>query len=106
MLRILTIIITISIILGIGFFVFNAYIYKQKQGSGEVTPPYPATLSGEYVCLPHIDATGQQTDGCANGILTDVGEYYAVDFNLIAPEPSVVTIGDHFTASGVVTPIE
>ena len=31
------------------FFLFNNYIYQEKQGDGIVVEPYRATLEGEYV---------------------------------------------------------
>ncbi len=89
-----------------GFFALNAYIYEEKQGAGEVPEPYRATLSGEYVCLPHTDQTGPQTEECAFGIKTEAGEYYAVDFSLMSQPAAELFAGQQFTASGMITPIE
>jgi len=96
----------VVVVLLVSFFVLNAYIYTEKQRSGEIVEPYRATLSGEYVCLPHIDESGPQTDECANGIKTDVGEYYAVDLNLMSQSQILLVVGQNFTANGVITPIE
>ena len=108
--KILFVVIVFMLIVVGGFFVLNTYIYNEKQATieemGKSYEPYPATLSGEYICLPHVDQTGPQTDECANGIKTDVGEYYAVDMNLISQTPTELKTGQHFTASGVITPIE
>lgn len=91
----------------VGFTVLNRYIYNEKQGDGGGTvTPYRATLSGEYVCLPHADQSGPQTLECAFGIKTDSGEYYAVDFNLVSGEIPNVIMGDRFSVSGIITPIE
>jgi hypothetical protein len=88
------------------FFSFNNYIYQEKQGGGTGVEPYRSTLSGEYVCLPHKDTTGPQTDECAFGLKTEVGEYYAVDFYLMSQEHQPMTPGDMISATGLVTPIE
>lgn len=90
----------------IGFFAFNNYIYKEKQGSGIPMEPYRATLSGTQTCLPHKDTNGPQTLECAIGIETDAGEFYALDFNLMSQIPPEIQSGERFTASGVITPIE
>ena len=48
-----------------GFYLFNAFIYNEKQEQNQVVEPYAATVSGEHVCLLHKDQTGPQTDECA-----------------------------------------
>ncbi|PIQ91606.1 MAG: hypothetical protein COV70_02795 [Parcubacteria group bacterium CG11_big_fil_rev_8_21_14_0_20_39_22] len=88
------------------FYSFNNYIYQEKQSGEIVTKPYRATLTGEYVCLPHKDTTGPQTDECANGIRTDIGEYYAIDLYLMSQEHRPLSVGDKISANGLVTPIE
>lgn len=93
------------VILLAGFFTLNAYIYNQKQAETPIDR-YRGTLSGEYVCLPHRDTTGPQTDECAFGLKTEAGEYYAVDFALMSQIPPTLGIGDRFSASGTITPIE
>jgi len=87
------------------FFAVNSYIYTAKQGDG-VVESYRGTLSGEYVCLPHKDTSGPQTDECAFGLKTDTGEYYAVDFALMSQTAPQLAMGERFSANGVITPIE
>jgi hypothetical protein len=89
-----------------GFFLFNSFIYNEKQGDGIVPEPYRATLSGTYVCLPHKNTDGPQTMECAFGLQTPVGEYYALDFNLLSQGQPSIVVGDTFSAAGTVTPIE
>jgi hypothetical protein len=92
-----------------GFFVLNTYIYNEKQATVEEMEksyePYRATLQGEFVCIPHVDGA-IQTKECAHGIKTDAGEYYAVDMNPMSQTPPQLRVGERFTASGVITPIE
>ena len=102
---VLTIILCIAGIIA-GFYALNNYIYKEKQGDGKVSEPYRATLTGVQTCLPHKDTSGPQTLECAIGMQTDVGEYYALDFNLMSQTPPDIQNGERFTASGVITPIE
>ncbi|MCL4208408.1 hypothetical protein KJZ63_02115 [Patescibacteria group bacterium] len=93
--------------LSAGFFAFNNYIYDQKQQpNSDATTPYRGTLSGEFVCLPHKDQTGPQTEECAFGIKTEASEYYAVDFSLSSQEMPTFRAGDKFSATGLITPIE
>lgn len=88
------------------FYAFNSYIYREKQGTGDVTEPYRATLTGTEVCLPHKDTSGPQTKECALGMKTDTGEYYALDFGLMSSTTPDIRNGERFTASGVITPVE
>ncbi len=88
------------------FYSFNNYIYQQKQGNGQGTEPYRATLSGEYLCLPHVDTSGPQTLECALGLRTDVGEYYAIDLSLMSQEHRPLVTGERISANGLVTPTE
>lgn len=105
--RILLILGGIVVILLAGFFALNSYIYQEKQADpAEEITAYRATLTGEYVCLPHTDQNGPQTLECAFGIKTDVGEYYAVNFAAMSQTAPDLKIGDRFTASGTITPIE
>lgn len=89
------------------FYLFNNYIYQEKQGDDtRVTEPYRATLSGEYVCLPHKDTQGPQTDECAAGLKTDAGEYFGIDLYTMSQEHRPLSVGERISANGVVTPIE
>jgi len=89
-----------------GFYLFNNYIYEEKQGDGNTYEPYRATLTGEYLCLPHVDTSGPQTLECAFGLKTDDGTHYALDFNLMSQAMQDLRTGERITASGVVTPVE
>lgn len=92
-------------ILAIGFAALNIYIYSEKQ-EPQAIASYRGVLAGEYVCLPHKDVSGVQTDECAFGMKTEAGEFYAVDMNLLSQNVPQMTIGDKFQATGVITPIE
>lgn len=87
-----------------GFYLFNTYIYSEKQGDGEVSEPYRATLSGEYICLP-VDDDGSDEE-CEYGLLTDAGEIYNIDFFLMSQTQEPLTVGDKIEAHGVIVPIE
>jgi hypothetical protein len=98
--------IIVIILTGIGaYFTFNNYFGVQDSGNDDVKT-YRATLAGEYLCLPHVDQTGPQTEECAIGLKTLTGEYYALDFNLASQTPQQLASGDRVEATGVVTPIE
>lgn len=98
------IILVIAGIVG-AFFMFNNYIYQQKQGDGLAVEPYRASLSGEYVCLPHKDSTGPQTTECAFGLKTDAGEYYGINFFLMSQTHDPILVGQKISANGVVTSV-
>lgn len=83
----------------------GAFVYKEEQAQNNFEP-YRATLTGVQTCLPHKDTSGPQTLECAIGMLTDMGEYYAIDFSLSSQMPIEIQNGERFTASGLVTPIE
>lgn len=89
-----------------GFFLLNNYIYQEKQGDGAVAEPYQATLEGEYVCLPHKNTEGPQTDECATGLRTEADEYYALDLTQVSEVVGTFSLGDSISASGLITPIE
>ena len=63
------------------------------------------TLSGTFLCLPHKDTTGPQTEECAFGF--KVAEtYYAINFGQNAERMEQFSSGASITAQGFVTPIE
>lgn len=64
--------------------------------------PRNVTLSGTYVCLPHLDTTGPQTEECAFGLKTDEGDYYAVNFGQSATSMEQFQSGAHIKAQGFV----
>lgn len=90
------------------FILFNSFIYYQKQGGGrpQSIERYQGQLTGEYVCLPHRDTSGPTTLECAFGLMTDSGEYYAVDFGVENTEFSEFVAGERVTLDGIITPIE
>lgn len=89
------------------FFAFNSFIYTEKQADPTATyAPYQATLTGEYVCLPHKDTDGPQTLECAFGLKTEAGEHFALDFGESTDMAAEFMAGQTVTLSGVVTPIE
>jgi hypothetical protein len=88
------------------FYLFNNYIYKEKQGYDNVVVSYRASLSGEYICLPHKNTTATHTDECTAGLRTEVGEYYAIDFHMMSQMHAPISVGEKISANGVVTPIE
>lgn len=92
-------------VLIIGFFVINAFIYREKQGDPADVRAYRGTLTGEVVCLPHTDV-GPGTKECAIGLRTDVGEYYALDMVLLSQEAAPPETGERIRATGLVTPLE
>lgn len=58
-----------------------SFFRNSKNDNQDLDPnPRNMTISGLYVCLPHKDTTGPQTEECAFGIKTDSGDYYAVNF--------------------------
>lgn len=95
-----------TVLLVAGFYIFNAYMYAEKQGSPEEASRYRGTLAGEVVCLPHRDTSGPQTMECAIGLRTDIGEHYALDLNLLSQEHPPLETGKRFSAAGLITPIE
>lgn len=88
-----------------GFFVFNKFIYDQKQATVTIQEPYQATLTGEYVCLPHKDQSGPTTLECTYGLKTPNDEYFALDFGGGVAQSDFV-VGERVELSGTITPIE
>jgi hypothetical protein len=66
------------------------------------TTPKNVTLSGKYVCLPHLDTKGPQTEECAFGLEVDEGIYYAVNFGASADAMMQFKSGEYITAEGSV----
>jgi len=98
----------IALLLLGGFFLFNNYIYQQKQDDGTPIQPYRATLTGEYLCLPYkSDIKPEETEPeCQPGLKTQIGEYYAVNFYLMSQQHPPLEEGQLFSASGTITPAE
>lgn len=64
--------------------------------------PKEATLSGTYVCLPHADTSGPQTEECAFGLQTGTDTYYAVNFGQSADAMQQFQSGVSITAEGFI----
>lgn len=80
----------VVVVLIAGFFVFNRYIYDQKQGQAEALERYRGILTGEYVCpLPSGESRLEGYD-CAYALKTDQGEYFVVDFVLMSQDRAVI----------------
>jgi hypothetical protein len=94
-----------GIVIVVGFYAFNAYIYAEKQADPDDVVSYRATLEGEVVCLPHV-GDGPTTMECAYGLKTDAGEYYALDLALLSQEHAPLETGERVSANGMVTPVE
>lgn len=78
----------------------GCYAYKSKSSSDAA--PQTVTLSGTYVCLPHADTTGPQTDECKFGFKTDDGDYYAVNFGASAEAMAQFQDKAHISAEGFI----
>jgi hypothetical protein len=88
----------------IAAFAFGYIIINSSQDVATSLDPTPqkVTLSGTYVCLPHLDTSGPQTDECAFGLKTDDGVYYAVNFGELADALEQFQTREHITAEGFV----
>lgn len=90
------------LLLALGGYVF--FITNNSKSTPEVLDPTPynVTLSGTYVCLPHLDTKGPQTMECAFGLQADDGNYYAVNFGQGAEALNQFRAGERITAEGFV----
>ena len=81
--------------------------YSNSKPQPVIDPtPQNVTLSGTYVCLPHVNTSGPQTEECAFGFKTDDGVYYAVNFGQSADAMQQFQAKEHVTAEGNVVPKE
>ncbi len=81
------------------------YYYFFNRASQKVTldsTPQKVTLSGTYLCLPHLDTSGPQTEECAFGLQTDEKVYYAVDFGQSTNAMEVFQSGSQIKAEGLI----
>lgn len=85
-----------------GYFFFLTPSFNKALTETQDSTPKNVTLSGTYVCLPHADTTGPQTEECAFGIKTDEGDYYAVNFGASADAMAQFQSGAHITAEGFI----
>jgi hypothetical protein len=90
--------ILIQILLVIGLFFLG---HKQPVPPLD-SNPHNVTLSGTYVCLPHLNTNGPQTEECAFGLQTDEGVYYAVNFGASANSFNQFQSRKHIKAEGFV----
>lgn len=91
--------IIIIAVLGAGYFAIH---YNKDMTTPLDSIPKNVTLSGTYVCLPHSDTSGPQTDECAFGIKTDDGIYYAVNFGASVDAMGQFQSNEHIKAEGFV----
>lgn len=68
--------------------------------------PQSMVLVGTYLCLPHIDTSGPQTEECAFGIQADTGEFYAVNFGASANAMQQFQANARIRAEGFFVPKE
>jgi hypothetical protein len=85
-------------------FIVGALLYSPKQSPDTLfdATPQQVVLSGTYVCLPHLDTSGPQTEECAFGLEGDDGNYYAVNFGASADSMAQFQSGAHIRAEGFV----
>lgn len=98
---------SISIYTGIILALLGAYLayYYNSQDNDRKSSsanPQNVTLTGTYVCLPHIDTTGPQTEECRFGIKTQDGQYYAVNFGASADAMNTFQSGKSVNAEGFI----
>ncbi|MEK7094366.1 MAG: hypothetical protein AAB903_03460 [Patescibacteria group bacterium] len=95
-----------------GIFIQKTSLMYQSIGIISVTSihiadtPKRISLSGEYLCLPHKDTTGPQTDECASGLKTNDGYYYALDFSPMSQMVPDLKSGDGISANGIFVAVE
>jgi hypothetical protein len=77
---ILSTIIVILIIIGLVWFGMKGN-YQNNESPNSIPPSNNESSEyiGKYVCLPHKDSSGPQTLECAFGLLTQEGNYYALN---------------------------
>lgn len=62
----------------------------------------PTTLIGEFVCLPHKDTTGPQTEECAYGLKTHPDVWYGLNVeNLNSDQKTQFKAGDRVRVTGL-----
>ncbi len=104
--RLLLSVLVLLLVLVGGFYAFNAYIYAQKQGDPNDVRSYRGSLTGQVVCLPHVNTDGPTTLECALGLKTDAGEHYALDLALLSQQQTPPETGERISANGLITPVE
>lgn len=95
-----------KIIIALGVVVVLAglvgYALYMNGNTSELLDPTPqnVTLSGTYVCLPHLNPGEVQTEQCVFGLKTDDGIYYMVNFGASANAMDMFQSGEHIKAEG------
>lgn len=80
---------------------------NEKPTTDKKYAPQRITVEGQYVCLPHKDTTGPQTEECALGIRTTEGTYYALDTGVLQTGVLMdLATGTRIKVEGPMTPIE
>jgi hypothetical protein len=98
---ILFIIVSLLVIVSFGSTKQKRYI-KENSDNSLNSLPKDITLSGNYVCLPHINELKSSSTDCVFGLKTDNGEYYMVNFGAGASAMPEFQSGKHITAKGFV----
>lgn len=93
--------VVVIIIVGVGYYLVGRVPAEEPRIPIDATPQQ-MTIAGTYVCLPHLDTTGPQTEECAFGIKTDNGDYYAINFGQSAGAMEEFQSGAHISAEGFV----
>jgi uncharacterized protein len=97
----------LTILIAIAIIFFRT---ETPESSQSPTPavPYQATLTGEYICLPHRTTSGPQTLECALGIKVDTSSYYALDLGQLLNSDQVTKLptGTPMTVEGLLVPID
>ncbi len=95
------------LVLAVGYLLVIQLIGGGKNMPGNIDPtPQQMTLVGTYLCLPHLDTSGSQTEECAFGIQADSGEFYAVNFGQSADAMQQFQANARVRAEGFFVPKE
>lgn len=68
--------------------------------------PERITITGTYDCIDENAVINPPSESCMQGIRTEEGELYALDFMLMSQIPPVLEVGDTITVSGPFIPAE
>lgn len=88
------------------FLVLQIWGLSVMEGDDIDSTPQPMVLEGTYLCLPHLDTSGPQTEECAFGIQADTGEFYAVNFGASADAMQQFQANARIHAEGFFVPKE
>lgn len=93
------------LVLAVGYLLVLQLVGGGREALVDPTP-LPMTLTGTFMCLPHIDTSGPQTEECAFGIQVDTGEFYAVNFGQSADSMQQFQANARIRAEGFFVPKE